>query len=361
MKDKEVIEVLKTIAPGTEFREGLENVLKAKTGGLIVVGDSQEVLELVDGGVKLDADYSPALLYELAKMDSAIIVSKDLKKILCANVQLAPDHSISTSETGTRHRTAERFAKQTGELVISVSQRRNVITLFKGDARYVLPDTSVVLTRANQAMQTLEKYKASLDGVMNNLNALEFEDMVTVENVCTAVQRIMSVLKISEEVERYIYELGDESRLVEMQLNELLGTTRQDLDLILRDYMEVNKKNTVDSVSNKIRGLSYNEISDTSGIAKIIGYNSAQQFDMLISPKGYRILSMIPRLPTNIVENVVGSFRNLRGVLASSIEELDEVEGIGEVRARYINSSLKRMREQTLFDIRFRKIVYFVL
>lgn len=353
MRDKEVIEVLKTIAPGTEFREGLENVLKAKTGGLIVVGDSQEVLSLIDGGVKLNADYSPALLYELAKMDGAIIVSKDLKKILCANVQLAPDHSISTNETGTRHRTAERFAKQTGELVISVSQRRNVITLFKGNTRYVLPDTSVVLTRANQAMQTLEKYKASLDGVMNNLNALEFEDMVTVENVCTAVQRIMSVLKISEEVERYIYELGDESRLVEMQLNELLGTTKQDLDLILKDYMEVSKKNTVESASGKIRGLSYNEISDSSGIAKIIGYNSAQQFDMLVSPKGYRILSMIPRLPVNVVENVVGSFRNLRGVLASSIEELDEVEGIGEVRARYINSSLKRMREQTLFDIRF--------
>lgn len=353
MRDKDVIEVLKTIAPGTEFREGLENVLKAKTGGLIVVGDSQEVLSLIDGGVKLNADYSPALLYELAKMDGAIIVSKDLKKILCANVQLAPDHSISTNETGTRHRTAERFAKQTGELVISVSQRRNVITLFKGNTRYVLPDTSVVLTRANQAMQTLEKYKASLDGVMNNLNALEFEDMVTVENVCTAVQRIMSVLKISEEVERYIYELGDESRLVEMQLNELLGTTKQDLDLILKDYMEVNKKNTIDNASGKIRGLSYSEISDASGIAKIIGYNSSQQFDMLISPKGYRILSMIPRLPTNVIENVVGSFRNLRGVLASSIEELDEVEGIGEVRARYINSSLKRMREQTLFDIRF--------
>ena len=353
MKDNEIIEVLKTIAPGTEFREGLENVLKAKTGGLIVVGDSKEVLDLIDGGVKLNADYSPALLYELAKMDGAIVVSKDLKKILCANVQLVPDYSIVTNETGTRHRTAERFAKQTKELVISVSQRRNVITLFKGSLRYVLPDTSVVLTRANQAMQTLEKYKASLDGVMNNLNALEFEDMVTVENVCTAIQRITSVLKISEEVERYIYELGDESRLVEMQLDELLGTTKRDLEYILKDYMEITKKNSVENVSGKIRSLSYSEISDTSGIAKLIGYNSAQQFDMLVSPKGYRILSMIPRLPVNIIENVVGSFRNLRGVLASSIEELDEVEGIGEVRARYINSSLKRMREQTLFDIRF--------
>ena len=349
----EIIDILKLIAPGTQFREGLENVLKARTGGLIVVGDTDEVLNLVDGGFKLNADYSPALLYELAKMDGAIIISNDLKKILYANTQLNPDHAISTVETGTRHRTAERFAKQTGNLVISVSQRRNVITLFKGNSRYVLPDTGVVLNRANQALQTLEKYKSSLDGVMNNLNALEFEDMVTVENVCTAVQRIVSVIKISEEVERYIYELGDESRLVEMQLNELMGNTKQDLELIIKDYMEINKKSTVDNACNKIRNLAYNEIADVTGIAKIMGYSTSSQLDMLVPPKGYRILSMVPRLPVNVIENLVGSFRNLRGILASTIDELDDVDGIGEVRARYINSSLKRMREQTLFDIRF--------
>ncbi len=354
MADKdEIINILRMIAPGTMFREGLENVLKARTGGLIVVGDTTDVLDLIDGGFKINAEYSPALLYELAKMDGAIIISSDLKKILYANTQLNPDHSIPTVETGTRHRTAERFAKQTGNLVISVSQRRNVITLFKGNSRYVLPDTSVVLNRANQALQTLEKYKTSLDGVMNNLNALEFEDMVTVENVCTAVQRIVSVLKISEEVERYIYELGDESRLVEMQLNELMGNTKQDLELIIRDYMEITKKSTIDSAFNKIRSLSYNEVNDINSVARIMGYSTSSQLDMLIPPKGYRILSMVPRLPTNVIENLVESFKNLRGILSSSIEELDDVDGIGEVRARYINNSLKRMREQTLFDIRF--------
>ncbi len=354
MADKdEIINILRMIAPGTMFREGLENVLKARTGGLIVVGDTTDVLDLIDGGFKINAEYSPALLYELAKMDGAIIISSDLKKILYANTQLNPDHSIPTVETGTRHRTAERFAKQTGNLVISVSQRRNVITLFKGNSRYVLPDTSVVLNRANQALQTLEKYKTSLDGVMNNLNALEFEDMVTVENVCTAVQRIVSVLKISEEVERYIYELGDESRLVEMQLNELMGNKKQDLELIIRDYMEITKKSTIDSAFNKIRSLSYNEVNDINSVARIMGYSTSSQLDMLIPPKGYRILSMVPRLPTNVIENLVESFKNLRGILSSSIEELDDVDGIGEVRARYINNSLKRMREQTLFDIRF--------
>ena len=138
-----------------------------------------------------------------------------------------------------------------------------------------------------------------------------------------------------------------------MQLNELIGNTKQDLELIIRDYMEITKKSTIDSAFNKIRSLSYNEINDVNSVARIMGYSTSSQLDMLIPPKGYRILSMVPRLPTNVIENLVDSFKNLRGVLSSSIEELDDVDGIGEVRARYINNSLKRMREQTLFDIRF--------
>ena len=156
-KEDEFVEILKMIAPGTQIRDGLENILKAKTGGLIVIGDSKEVMEIVDGGFKLEIDYSPARIYELAKMDGAIVLSADLKKILYANTQLIPSSTITTTETGTRHRTAERTAKQTGELVVSISQRRNVITLFKGNLRYVLEDSSKVISRANQALQTVEK------------------------------------------------------------------------------------------------------------------------------------------------------------------------------------------------------------
>lgn len=353
MKDeKEVIEVLKIIAPGTRFREGLENVLKARTGGLIVVGDSAEVLNIVDGGFEVKQDYSPALLYELAKMDGAIVLSKDLKRILYANAQLSPERNIPTVETGTRHRTAERVAKQTGELVISISQRRNVITLFKGDARYILPDTSVVLTRANQALQTLEKYKTSLDGVMNNLNALEFEDMATLENVCTAMQRVEMVLKIAGEIDRYVYELGDESRLVSMQLQELVGGTRNDLEFLIKDYTDLARMSKTNEIKETIKELSYTEL-DFSNISKVLGYMGNFQSDMLISPRGYRILSMIPRVPSSIIDNLVAEFKNLQGILNATIEELDDVEGIGEVRAKNISDGLKRMREQSLFDIRF--------
>ena len=231
VKDNTITEILKLIAPGTKIREGLENILKAKTGGLIVIGDTKEVL-----------DYTPSRLYELAKMDGAIVLSADLKKILYANAQLIPSPEISTNETGTRHRTAERTAKQTGEIVISVSQRRNVITIFKGDLRYVLQDSSKVITKANQALQTAEKYKKVFDDKLNLLNEYEFNDIVTLQNVIVCIQRAEMVLKVVDEVKRAIYELGEEGRLFQMQLDELFGNLAIEETLIIKDYIISSKK-----------------------------------------------------------------------------------------------------------------------
>jgi len=206
-KDETVTDILKLIAPGTNIREGLENILKAKSGALIVIGDSKEVLDIVDGGFRIDEEYTSSRLYELAKMDGAIVLSSDLKKILYANAQLIPSSNIATRETGTRHRTAERTAKQTGELVISISQRRSIITIFKGNFRYVLEDTSKVLTRANQALQTVEKYKKVFDNKLEVLNEYEFNDIVTLDNVITAIQRAEMVMQIVKEIESQIFEL----------------------------------------------------------------------------------------------------------------------------------------------------------
>lgn len=211
-KNDVIASMIKIVAPGTQIRAGLNNILKAKTGGLIVIGDSKEVLDIVDGGFKIDEDYTSARLYELAKMDGAIVLSSDLKKILYANAQLIPSPTIETKETGTRHRAAERTAKQTGEIVISISQRRNVITMFKGNIRYLLEDTSRVLTKANQGIQTLQRYKAVFDEKLLTLNEYEFNDIVSLENVIAAIQRAEMVMKIAEIVQRQIYELGEERR-----------------------------------------------------------------------------------------------------------------------------------------------------
>jgi len=350
-EDNTMVDIVKLIAPGTPIREGLENILKAKTGALIVIGDTQQVLNIVDGGFSIDVDYTPAKLYELAKMDGAIVLSGDLKKILLANTQLIPSSDIYTTETGTRHRTAERTAKQTGELVISVSQRRNIITLYKGNFRYVLEDTSKVITNANQALQTVEKYKKVFDSKLSLLNEYEFNDIVTLENVIVAIQRAEMVMKVADEVRKAIFELGEEGRLLQLQLDELVKDLEIEELLIIKDYMVPNKKKKAENILEEIKSITHDELVKPQLIAKLLGYEDFDNYDEVgVFTKGYRVLNKIPRVPSNIVENLVKTFKSFQHILAADIPALDDVEGIGEIRARTIKQSLRRMQEQFIFD-----------
>ena len=348
-KESVITEILKIIAPGTPIRDGLENILRAKTGALLLITDKNDIIkEIVDGGFTINEDYSSSKLYELAKMDGAIILSGDLKKILFANAQLIPSREIETTETGTRHRTAERTAKQTGELVISISQRRNIITIFKGNERYILEDTDVVLNKANQGVQTLERYKKVFDNKLNILNEYEFNDIVTLENVIVAVQRAEMVMRIVQDIQSQIYELGSDGRLVKMQLEELIGGVEKEELLIIKDYLAVSKKRrTPEMVMEEISEIPYEELTKESVIAKVLGYENFDNYDEVgVYTRGYRILNKIPRMPSNIVENLVSSYKSFQHILAADIESLDEVDGIGEVRARTIKQALRRMQEQ---------------
>ena len=348
-KEDMLTEILKLIAPGTALREGLENILKAKTGALIIIGDSKEIMEIVDGGFKINEDYTPARLYELAKMDGAIVLSSDMKKILLANAQIMPSHTIPTQETGTRHRTAERTAKQTGELVISISQRRNIITVFKGNLRYTIEETSKIITKANQALQILEKYKKVFDSNLSILNEYEFNDIVTLDNVINCLQRAEKVMMVVEEVKKSIYQLGTDGRLVQMQLDELIGGLENEELLMIKDYLAQTKRKTPEKVLEEIRktGANINEII----IAKVLGYENFENYEEIaVYPKGYRILSKVPKVPSNIVDNLVKYFKSFQHILLAEIEELDKVEGIGEIRAKNIKQTLKRMQEQFVFD-----------
>jgi diadenylate cyclase len=356
IRENELLDIIKTMAPGTLLREGLENILKARTGALIVVGDNEEIMKLVDGGYFINKEYSPASIYELAKMDGAIVLSKDVKKIVYANAQLIPDPKVPTVETGTRHRTAERVAKQTGELVVCISQRRGVITLYKGYYRYFLRDTSIILSRANQALQTLEKYKSVLDLAMNNLSINEFHDIVTLEHVATVVQRAEMVMRIVDEVKRYIAELGNEGRLVSMQMEELVGNTDKDGTLIVEDYMFPFDDRDAEQVLKTIKNMSNEELMDINQVCKALGYHGGlTSLDLNLTPRGFRIMSKLPKLPMTIIKNLVDKFVNFQGVLNASIEELDDVDGIGEVRARSIKEGLRRTFDMLHVDIRSNK------
>lgn len=344
-------ELLKLIAPGTPIRDGLENILRAKTGALLLITDNNDVIkDVVDGGFYINEEYTSSRLYELAKMDGAIVLSGDLKRILFANAQLIPSRDIETMETGTRHRTAERTAKQTGELVISISQRRNIITIFKGNFRYILEDTNAVLNKANQGIQTLERYRKVFDNKLSILNEYEFNDIVTLENVLSVLQRAEMVMQIVDEIEKQIAELGDDGRLVDMQLEQLIGGIEKEEELIIKDYLLVEDK-TPKEIKEEIGNLSYEDLLKEQNIAKILGYDIFSDFDeAYVYTKGYRILNKIPRMPATIVDNLAKSFKSLQHIIDATIEELDNVEGIGEVRARNIKSSLKRMQEQFVFD-----------
>lgn len=337
-------DILKIMCPGTQLREGLENILRAKTGGLIVISDSEEVMNIVDGGFSINSEYTPSYVYELAKMDGAIVITEDLKKIICANAQLIPDSSIPTYETGTRHRTAHRVAKQTNKIVIAISQRRNIITMYKGDIKYVLRESSVILSKANQAIQTLEKYVAVLDRVINNLNLLEFQDLTTLFDVVTAIQRTEMVMRIVEEINMYILELGNEGRLISMQLSELIRHIERDGILLIRDYCKEDLN--YNDIYESIQKLNSSELIDLDAIARILGYSGIPLMDTLISPRGYRILSKVPRIPANVIENLIKEFKELSAIIEADIDDLDNVEGIGEARATAIRSGLKRIREQ---------------
>lgn len=347
--DARFIKTLQSVAPGTPLREGLENILRAKMGALVLVGDSPALMEVVDGGFPLNCEYTPAGFYELAKMDGALILSNDAKRIMYANAQLVPNSSIMTRETGTRHRTAERVARQTGALVIAISQRRNLITLYLGNLRYTLKDITVILNRANQALQTLEKYKAVLTKGLTTLSALEFEDLVTLADVAALVIRAEKVKRIARDVTRDIIELGREGRLISMQMEEVISE-EDDVRLLIKDYCLSD-----DSAAHEQAGAQLAELSEENlepySVCRILGYGvTPNAFDIPVAPRGYRVLQLIPRLPVLVVENLVAHFKTLHRIYNATITELDDVDGIGEIRAKTIKDGLKRVREQALLD-----------
>lgn len=349
LQQKSMSEILQLIAPGTPIREGIDNVLRANTGGLIVLGYNDRIKTIVDGGFTINCVFSPSYLYELAKMDGAIILNESGNKILIANAQLAPDSSISSSETGMRHRTAERVAKQTKSLVIAISQRRNVITLYQGNFRYALKDIGVILTKANQAIQTLEKYKMVLDQSIANLSVLEFEELVTYGDLLQVLHRVEMVIRIKKELITYLNELGTEGRLVRLQMKELLTDIEEEAMLIIRDYAYVNQLKPIEMLL-RFQDLVSSEVLDDNVIMKLLGFNNYIHPDDHVCPRGYRVLNKIPRLPISIIENLINQFNTLPNVLKATVDDLDDVEGIGEVRARKIKEGLKLIKEQTFAD-----------
>ena len=349
--EKTKLDILQIVAPGTPLREGIENVLRANTGGLIVVGCNERVRSIVDGGFHINCACTPSTLYELAKMDGAIILNEKADKIILANAQLVPDNGTPSTETGMRHRTAERVARETKTLVVAISQRRNVITLYQGSFRYALKDIGVILAKANLAIQTLEKYKVVLEQSISILGALEFEEGVTYEEVLQVFHRYIMVLRIKAELLSYLNELGTEGRLIRLQMNEILADIETEGKWLIKDYT-ANKDEKPKEVISRLQELSMQEKLDESALMKVLGYQGYIHLDEPVHARGYRILHKIPRLPALIIDNLVNQFGSFKEIMKATVKELDDVEGIGEVRANKIREGLRILKNQLVTNRR---------
>src|SRR6195256_2206236 len=350
-QEPRLVKALEMVAPGTALREGLDNILHAHTGGLLVIGDHDELSFLFSGGIKLDIDYTPAMLYQVAKMDGAIVLNANATKIAAANVQLMPDPTILSMETGTRHRTAERVSKQTEALVIAISQRREVVSLYVDGGKYILEEIPIVLAKANQALATLDKFRTRLDQVSTRLTALEFEGGTTLHDVLTVMQRSELVTRMAVEIERYIVELGSEGRLIEMQLEETMVGAAAEKAALMRDYLSSYSDEAFAAALEEIGRLPHQDLLDFGRLAELLGYDrKLNTLDYPVSPRGFRVLGRIPRLPKLVVSQIVSEFGGLDELLAATDPELEGVEGVGEIRAKDIREGLRRLQELNLVD-----------
>ena len=287
---------LASIAPGTTLRDGLERILRGRTGALLVLGSDKVVDSISTGGFFLDVPFTATGLRELAKMDGAMVLDRDAARILHAAVHLMPDPAIHSEETGTRHRTADRVARQTGFPVISVSQSMQIIAVYVGEIRYVLEDSGQILSRANQALATLERYKLRLDEVSSTLSALEIEDLVTTRDVAVVAQRLEMVTRIAREIEDYVLELGSDGRLLSLQLDELVTGVDLERELVIRDYLPdaAAASAAPRTCSPTSRTLSPTDLVDVAAVARALGLGASEHLDGAVTPRGYRLLAKVP-------------------------------------------------------------------
>lgn len=345
--DKDLLAELAKVAPGTALREGIEHILSARTGALIVIGDPERVSILCDGGFDIDTPFTPQRMFELAKMDGAIVLDADCKRIRRANVHLVPDSSLPTTETGMRHRTAERVSRQIGALVISISQRRDVVTLYIGDRRVILDQIEVLLSKANQALQTLERYRSRLDQVLRRLTVLEFEDLVTVGDVTEVIARFEMVDRVASDVSRYTTALGTEGRLVRMQAEELTANVDEDYLLVIRDYSADSGARKAIATKTALSKLTPERLQEVGVLTDTLGLpTDIRSSEDHVAPRGFRVLKRIPQIPASVLGRLVERFGTLAALLRATQDDLDAIEGVGSRRARTIIAGLRRIRGQ---------------
>lgn len=341
-------ELLKTLAPGTGIRDGLERIRRGRTGALIVLGYDDEIAGLCDGGFEIDVAFAPTRLRELCKMDGAVVLSSDCSRIRRANVQLVPDPSLPTDESGTRHRSAERTALQTGVPVIAVSQSMDIITVYADGVRHVLEDSSAILARANQALGTIERYRTRLDAGSDELFGAELAGYASASEV-VGVLRLSELLRRAvESVTRDVVALGSDGHQLDVQLRELVADMEPNVRLLLHDYLVsaagIPDEDDVDAALAALAGLSDPELLGPRAVAQVLGYpTDAEELGERVDPRGYRALARVPRMQYSLMDKLVARYVTLPSLLKAEAEDLAALEGVGPLWARHVRQGLDRI------------------
>jgi len=338
---------LARVSPGTPLRDGLDRVVRSKAGALLVLSDDPEVLSICSGGFLVDAPFSPQRLSELAKMDGAIVISNDGGRIARANVHLVPDPTVPTSETGTRHRTAERVARSLDVPVISASEEMGVINVYAGGSKRQVQEAGRLLNRANQALQTLERYKARLDDAINDLTTVEVEDLVTVRDVVTVVQRGEMVTRIADEIETMIIELGVDARLLRLQLDEIYTEIDDELDLVVADYLPPHR-NVGDTLTEMSRLRDDDVLNARMALSTL--HLADVELNNEIAPKGLRLLNRVSALSSELAAKIANHFGELTRLQRATIDDLMAIDGVDETIAATVKETLARVTETTILD-----------
>lgn len=342
-------DIFTIIAPGTPLREAINRIQEASLGALIVLGDPKELSDVMGGGFLLNTSYSPQKVYELSKMDGGIIVSKDIKTIHGANIQLQPDFSLPTDESGTRHQTAHRIAQQKGNLVITVSERRNKITAYKDKTRYILHDIRDLLSKSSQATIALEKYAVAIEKGLTNLTIAEFDRMVTLYDVVEIIRMYIFLFKMAEELSEYILELGTDARLVTIQYEEMMLNQEENFENLIKDYKLQGQ--SVDKIFKQLNNLSKEELLEDENIVSILGYNTKDiSLDEIVDSRGYRMLSNINKITVKDIEILVNEFQGNQAILLASPNSLAQIKGISKFKAEYIHKALRRLKNKVMLD-----------
>jgi diadenylate cyclase len=337
-KNLELVDIIKMIAPGTAIRIAIEDILKSELGALIVI-EKQGIYDIVEGGFRVKCRFSPQRLVELAKMDGAIILSKDMKKIIYANVLLVPDVVIQTKETGTRHKAAERTAKQLGAIVIAVSERKKKVTVYYRDLKYELEESSEILRRAAETLQILEKQKEIFNELISNLNILEVNNLVTISDVCSVLQRAEMINRISFMVKRYLMELGKEGIIVSMRLKELTKNLNKEESSILKDYFG-SKYSRAETM---LKNMGFDFLLENQNISRML---FDELHDRSISPRGLRILGKTELLEKDI-KLLISTFKTLDRIFNADEESLLKIFKKKEY-LEFFNKELENLKEKIM-------------